>query len=91
MNIYNVPTDTWTTIDLPNGTIGPRTIAADNKIYFGDIEGDRTIYIYSIEDGSWKELDVPGFIGTLTYMDRMLIVEDRGDLMLYNNDTGNLD
>ncbi|MBL0008115.1 MAG: T9SS type A sorting domain-containing protein [Saprospiraceae bacterium] len=87
MNIYNVPTDTWTTIDLPNGTIGPRTIAADNKIYFGDIEGDRTIYIYSIEDGSWKELDVPGFIGTLTYMDRMLIVEDRGDLMLYNIDT----
>jgi hypothetical protein len=87
MNIYNVPTDTWTTIDVPNGTMGPRTIAVDNKIYFGDIEGDRTIYIYSIDNGSWEELDVPGFIGTLTYLDRTLIVENNGDLMLYNIDT----
>ncbi|MBC7884306.1 MAG: T9SS type A sorting domain-containing protein [Saprospiraceae bacterium] len=87
MNIYNVPTDTWTTVDIPNGTISPRTIAIDKKIYFGDIEGDRTIYIYNTEDGTWDEIDVPGFIGTLTYMDRLLIVEDRGDLMLYDLDT----
>ncbi|MGB4847725.1 MAG: T9SS type A sorting domain-containing protein [Saprospiraceae bacterium] len=86
MNIYHVPTASWTTVDVPNGTLGPRTITIDNKIYFGDIEGDRTIYIYSIDSSTWEELAVPGFIGTLTYMDRMLIVEDRGDLMLYDID-----
>lgn len=84
MNIYNVPTDTWTTVDIPNGTIGPRTIAVGKKIYFGEIEGDRKIYSYNTEDGTWDDISVPGFIGTLVHMDSLLIVEDAGDLMLYD-------
>ncbi len=84
MNIYNVPTETWGTIDVPNGTRGPRTIAIDQKIYFGDVEGDQTIYIYDTELETWDEISVPGFIGTMIHMDNLILVEDRGDVMIYN-------
>jgi Uncharacterized protein conserved in bacteria len=88
MNIYNVPTETWTTVDVPNGTKGPRTIAIDKKIYFGDIEGDKTIYVYDTEIETWDEISVPGFIGTMIHMDNMILIEDAGDLMIYDLNTG---
>jgi len=87
MNIYNVPTETWSTVDVPNGTRGPRTIAIDNKIYFGDVEGDRTIYVYDTELETWSEISVPGFIGTMIHMDNMIIVENGGSLMIYDMNT----
>jgi len=86
MNIFNVPTKNWTTVEVPDGTIGCRTIAINQKIYFGDVEGNRTIYVYDTEAEIWDQIKVPGFIGTLTHMDNKLIVEDGGDLMIYDID-----
>ena len=88
IDVYNVTSETWNTIDLPNGTFGQRSLAIGNKIYFSDVEGDRTIYVYDTVTEEWSDFPARGFVEELTYMDSLLIILSSGDLDIYNLNTG---
>lgn len=83
MDIYNVDTETWSAIDLPNPTKGNTCVAIDEKLYIG-VWSQRIIDIYDINNSTWSELTTPLRVDELIQLDSFLIISNAGDIALYN-------